>query len=137
MEVAEPYAPPVDVAYAFDAAFEIVGRVVPTRLVRRPMRRVLTRKARYEVEKNPSRLAAGRRDRVAAKIRELTVQAEQRAQKELTALEGMVASGSSRLWSPSVSKHAVIRSGFARAGGPSNRQARGLPHGRRARPARH
>jgi CRISPR/Cas system-associated protein Csm6 len=49
--------------------------------------RSLLRKSRYEVEKNLSRLAAAWRDRVAAEIDTLVLQAEQHARDELTALE--------------------------------------------------
>ena len=71
LEVREPAAPPVDVAYAFDVAFTTIGWLIPLTLFRRPIEHVLLRKARYEVEKNLSRLAADWRDRVAAGINEL------------------------------------------------------------------
>jgi GTP-binding protein EngB required for normal cell division len=91
LEVREPSAPPVDVSYAFDAAFATVGWLIPLRLFRRPIERVLLRKARWEVEKNLSRLAVDWRDRVAAGINELTRQAEQQALDELAALEQTLA----------------------------------------------
>jgi hypothetical protein len=91
LEVREPEAPPVDVAYAFDAAFTTVGWLVPVALFRKPIERVLLRKARYEVEKNLSRLAAQWRERVAAGIKELTGEAEKQALEELEALEGLAA----------------------------------------------
>ncbi len=91
LEVREPEAPPVDVAYAFDAAFTTVGWLIPLAFFRKPIERVLLRKARYEVEKNVSRLAAQWRDRVAAGIRELTGEAERLALEELEALEGLAA----------------------------------------------
>jgi len=91
LEVRRPAAPPVDVAYAFDAAFTTVGWLIPLSLFRRPIERVLLRKARYEVEKNLSRLAADWRDRVGLAIEELRWQAEAVADKELAALEHMVA----------------------------------------------
>jgi hypothetical protein len=81
----------VDVAYAFDAAFSTVGWLIPLTLFRQPIEHVLLRKARWEVEKNLSRLAADWRDRVAAGINELARQAEQQALDELAALEQMVA----------------------------------------------
>ena len=61
-----------------------------------PVQRVLLRKARWEVEKNISRLAADWRDRVAAGINELTHQAEKQALEELTALEQLAANSSSK-----------------------------------------
>ena len=104
----EPSAPPVDVAYAFDVAFSMAG-LIPLALFRRPIEEVLLRKARWEVEKNLSRLAADWRDRVAAGINELTRQAEQQALEELSALEKLAArSGQTRpswalSWKPSKS----------------------------------
>jgi len=91
LEVREPTAPPVDVNYAFDAAFSMVGWLIPLTLFRRPVERVLLRKARYEVEKNLSRLAAEWRDRVAVAIEELCVQAERSAREELAVLARMLA----------------------------------------------
>lgn len=91
LEVPELSAPPVDVAYAFDAAFSIVGHLIPLALFRRPIERKLLRKARWEVEKNLSRLAADWRERVAAGIAELTHQAEKQALDELAALEQLAA----------------------------------------------
>jgi GTP-binding protein EngB required for normal cell division len=91
LEVREPSAPPVDVAYAFDVALTTVGWLIPLTLFRRPIERVLLRKARWEVEKNLSRLAVDWRGRVAAGINELTRQAEQQALDELAALEQTLA----------------------------------------------
>lgn len=91
LEIREPSAPPVDVAYAFDAAFSAVGWLIPLTLFRSPIERVLLRKARYEVEKNLSRLAAAWCDHVAASINELVRQGEQQALQELTALENSLA----------------------------------------------
>ena len=91
LEVREPEAPPVDVAYAFDAAFTTVGWLIPLALFRKPIERVLVRKARYEVEKNLSRLAAEWRERMAAGINELSGEAERQALDELAALEGLSA----------------------------------------------
>jgi hypothetical protein len=86
-EAREPSAPPVQVAFAFDAALTTIGWLIPLTLFRRSIERILLRKARYEVEKNLSRLAADWRDRVAKIIDELTRQAQKQAQDELTALE--------------------------------------------------
>ncbi|MGO8930216.1 MAG: dynamin family protein [Limisphaerales bacterium] len=91
LEVREPSAPPVDVAYAFDVALTTVGWLIPLTLFRRPIERLLLRKARWEVEKNLSRLAADWRGRVAAGINDLTRQAEQQALDELAALEQTLA----------------------------------------------
>jgi len=87
LEVREPSAPPVDVAYAFDVAFSTIGWLIPQALFRRPIEGGLLRKARYEVEKNFSRLAAAWRARAARIIGELTREAEKQALDELTALE--------------------------------------------------
>ena len=89
--VSEPEAPPIDVAYAFDAAFTTVGWLIPVAVFRKPIERALLRKARYEVEKNLSRLAAAWRERVAARINELTREAERQALGELVTLEGLAA----------------------------------------------
>lgn len=77
----------MDVAYAFDAAFTTVGWLIPLTLFPKPIEHTLLRKARYEVEKNLSRLVADWRDRVATGINDLTRQAEQQALDELAALE--------------------------------------------------
>jgi len=90
LEVREPAAPPVSVAYAFDAAFSTIGWLIPLTLFRKPIERVLLRKARYEVEKNLSRLSADWRDRVAAGIKHLVQEAERQAFDELTALGKML-----------------------------------------------
>jgi GTP-binding protein EngB required for normal cell division len=85
--VRDPAAPPVDVAFAFDAAFGILATLLPLTLVRPLVCRSLLRKTRYEVEKNVSRLAVAWRDRIAAEIDALILQAEQHASDELTELE--------------------------------------------------
>jgi GTP-binding protein EngB required for normal cell division len=90
LEVRQPDAPPVDVAYAFDASLITVGWLLPLTLFRRPIERVLLRKARYEVEKNLSRLAAEWRGRVEGVILELRQQTELAAQSELETLEQML-----------------------------------------------
>jgi len=87
LEVREPPGPPVDVSYAFDVAFSMIGWLIPLTLFRRPIERVLLRKARWEVEKNLSRLAADWHDRVMLAFNELTRQAEQQALDELAGLE--------------------------------------------------
>jgi GTP-binding protein EngB required for normal cell division len=91
LEVREPTAPPVDVAFAFDPAFTTIGWLIPLTVFRRLIERNLLRKARWEVEKNLSRVASDWRDRVAAAIKELTRQAEQQALDELAALEQTLA----------------------------------------------
>jgi hypothetical protein len=96
LEVPEPSAPPIDVSYAFDVAFSTVGHLIPLTLFRRPIERILLRKARYEVEKNLSRLAAAWRDRVAAGIDQLTRQAEKQALDELAALEQLAAGSAAK-----------------------------------------
>jgi hypothetical protein len=90
LEVSEPSAPPVDVDFV-DAAFSLVSFAIPMTLFRHWIERALLRRARWEVEKNLSRLASGWRDRVTVGIRELTHQAEQSALDELAALEQMLA----------------------------------------------
>lgn len=89
LDVREPSAPPVDVSYAFDAAFGTVSHVIPASLFRRPVQHLLLRKARYEVEKNLSRLAADWNERVVVVIEELRQQTVQAAQNELKALTQM------------------------------------------------
>lgn len=96
LEVQEPSAPPVDVGYGFDVVLDLAGYVVPMTLFRGVIGRALERKARWEVEKNISRLAAAWRDRVAASIRALIRQAEQEAFDELCALEHTLAQASSQ-----------------------------------------
>jgi len=86
LEERAPAAPPVDVAFAFDAAFGIVASALPLALSRPLIVRSLQRKSRYEVKKNLSRLAAAWRDRVAVEIDALVLQAEQHTRDELAAL---------------------------------------------------
>ncbi len=88
-------APPVNVSYAFDAAFTTVCWLVPLTIFRKPIARVLLCKARWEVEKNLSRLAADWQTRVSAGVQELRRQAEQYALNELATLEQMLAQGQS------------------------------------------
>lgn len=96
LEVREPSAPPVDVAFAFDAAFSLVGWLIPLTWFRSPIERNLLRKARYEVEKHLSRLAADWRDRVGVVITELRQQTEDAARNELEVLEQMLAQTASQ-----------------------------------------
>ena len=96
LEVREPTAPPIDVSYAFDAAFTAIGWLIPLAIFRRPIGRALLRKARWEVQKNLSRLAVGWRDRIAKMIDELTREAEEQAREELIALEQMLAQTASK-----------------------------------------
>ncbi len=95
LEVREPSAPPVNVSHAFDAAFITIGWLIPLALFRKAIERVLLRKARWEVEKNLSRLAADWQTRVSAGVQELRRQAEQYALNELATLEQMLAQGQS------------------------------------------
>lgn len=90
LEVRKPSAPPVDVGYAFDVAFSLVGRLIPLTVFRQPIERALRRKTRWEVEKNLSRLAAAWHEQVAAAIRELVRQAEERAAGDMAALGQML-----------------------------------------------
>ena len=50
LEVRQPSAPPVDVAYAFDVALSTIGWLVPLGVFRRPFGLVLVRKAWWEGE---------------------------------------------------------------------------------------
>ncbi len=90
LEVRQPSAPPVDVGYAFDVAFSLVGRLIPLTLFRQPIERALRRKTRWEVEKNLSRLAAAWQEQVTAGISELVRQAEERAAGDMAALGQML-----------------------------------------------
>ena len=90
LEVNEPPAPPIDVAFGFDSAFTIIAHVLPLAPLRPLVERSLLQKSRYEVEKNISRLAAAWCDRVAKEIEVLARQAEQHALDELTTLEQML-----------------------------------------------
>jgi GTP-binding protein EngB required for normal cell division len=95
LQVREPSAPPVHVSYGFDAAFTTMGWLLPLTLFGQPIRRVLLRKARWEVEKNLSRLAADWQTRASAGVQELRLHAEQYALNELGTLEQMLAQGHS------------------------------------------
>lgn len=91
LEFREPEAPPVDVAFAFDVAFTTVGWLIPMAVFRGPIERILMRKARYEVAKNLSRLAAGWRDRVSQLMETMAREAERQAAEELATLEQTLA----------------------------------------------
>ncbi len=91
LDVREPSAPPVEVAFAFDIAHAAVAWLIPLTLFHKPIERALSRKARYEVEKNLSRLAADWWQRVGAVIEGLRRQTEEVAWSELEALEQIVA----------------------------------------------
>jgi GTP-binding protein EngB required for normal cell division len=90
LDVRQPEAPPVRVAYAFDAAFTSIGWLIPLTFFRRPIERVLRRKASWEVEKNLSRLTADWRDRVDEVILEMRQLTERAALTELQSLEQML-----------------------------------------------
>jgi GTP-binding protein EngB required for normal cell division/dihydroneopterin aldolase len=91
LEVSEPSAPPVAVGVAFDVPLDLLGYLIPMALARSLVERRLYRRARYEVEKNLSRLAAGWRNRISVAIEELRAQAERYARDELATLEQMLA----------------------------------------------
>jgi GTP-binding protein EngB required for normal cell division len=90
LEVSEPSAPPVAVGVAFDVPLDLLGYLIPMALARPLVERRLYRRARYEVEKNLSRLAADWRNRIRVAIGELRTQAEQCARDELATLEQML-----------------------------------------------
>ena len=91
LEVSEPSAPPVAVGVAFDVPLDLLGYLIPMTLVRPLVERRLSHRARYEVEKNLSRLAADWRNRISVAIGELRTQAERYARDELVTLEQMLA----------------------------------------------
>jgi GTP-binding protein EngB required for normal cell division len=95
LEVSEPSAPPVAVGVAFDVPLDLLGYLIPMALARPLMERHLSRQARYEVEKNLSRLAADWRNRINVAIEELRARTERYARDELTTLEQMLARTSS------------------------------------------
>jgi hypothetical protein len=90
LEVSEPSVPPVAVGVVFDVPLDLLGYLIPMALARPLVERRLSRRARYEVEKNLSRLAAGWQGRVSAGIQELRQQAEQATLNELATLEQML-----------------------------------------------
>ena len=63
-EIPDVESPPVDVSMEFLLPTELLGYLLPNFLLRAPLERSLRRKARYEVHKNLSRLAAAWRDRI-------------------------------------------------------------------------
>ena len=91
LEVNEPSEPPVAVGVAFDVPLDLLGYLIPMALARPLVERRLSRQARYEVEKNLSRLAADWRNRISVAIEELRAQAERYARDELATLEQMLA----------------------------------------------
>jgi hypothetical protein len=95
LEVREPSAPPVGVHHAFDAAFSTASCLIPASWFHKPIERALLRKARYEVEKNLSRLAVAWRNRVEVVIEDLRRQTESAAREELEALERMLGQAAS------------------------------------------
>lgn len=134
LEVSEPASPPVHVAYAFDAAFTSIGWFIPFTVFRSPIERVLLRKARYEIEKNLSRLAADWHGRVAGAIDELRRQAEKQALDELAAFERMLAQTASKV--PELQRAAADLRGDAdwlsspqNSPTPSSRQPGSMNHG--------
>ncbi|MGA2751306.1 MAG: dynamin family protein [Verrucomicrobiota bacterium] len=97
LDVREPSAPPVDVNYAFDAAFVSIGWLIPMTLFRKPIERALLGKARYEVAKNLSRLAADWRERVGVVIESLRRQTAEAVRNELDALARMASQDTSNV----------------------------------------
>ena len=87
LEDREPAVPPVDVSFAFEAAFDMIAFLLPLSLFRPLIERALLRKAQDQLEKNLSRLASTWRDRVADEIAILVQSAEHQALDELKDLE--------------------------------------------------
>lgn len=90
LEIVEPEEPPVDISTEFIFPIEILGHIIPMKVFGALVERNLMRRARYEVEKNISRLSAEWRDRVSNGMRQLTNQAVQFVENELRALEQML-----------------------------------------------
>jgi GTP-binding protein EngB required for normal cell division len=91
LEAREPAAPPVAVGAVFAIPWDLLGNVLPLMTLARPLiERHLLQCARYEVEKNLSRLAAGWRDRVNLEIQHLRQQAETYSANEVASLEQML-----------------------------------------------
>jgi hypothetical protein len=63
LEVSEPSVPPAAVGVVFDVPLDLLGYLIPMALARPLVERRLSRRARYEVEKNLSRLAGARERR--------------------------------------------------------------------------
>ncbi len=91
----EAAVPPVDVSFAFGAAFDMIAGVLPLTLLRPVIERLLQRKAQEQLTKNLSRLASAWRDRVMVEIAELVRSAKQQAADELQRLEQAVTEGES------------------------------------------
>lgn len=73
----------------FDVPFSTLGWLAPVRLFRGPIQQTLLRKARYEVEKNLSRLASDWANRVALALESMSRQAESLAIEKRETLERM------------------------------------------------
>jgi len=91
LELAPPALPPVRVGVAFDVPLDLIGYLVPMRIFGRLVRRRLQWRARYEVRKNLSRLAAAWRERVSPALETLKARALAQAEAELAALEQSLA----------------------------------------------
>lgn len=90
LSINEPKDPPVDVSFAFDAAFTSIGWIMPKWLFRKTIEKNLLRKACWEVEKNVSRLCADWKSRIQIEIDRLSKLTENYATNELDTLEKMV-----------------------------------------------
>ena len=86
LEVPEPEEPPIRVNAGFMVPMDLLGYLVPMTLVRPWVERRFLRRARWEVKKNLSRLAADWQDRIRAGIEELNAQALRQAETELATL---------------------------------------------------
>ena len=96
-QLREPQAPPVDVSTEFMIPMELAGHLIPMTLFRKAIEKNLLRRARYEVEKNLSRLAADWRARIRPAMEELNRQALEYAQSELEAIQRMASQQKSAL----------------------------------------
>lgn len=91
LEVSAPPAPPVQVNASLMVPMDLLGYLVPMPLVRPWIERRFLRRARWEVEKNLSRLCADWQNRISAAIRKLTQEAVRQAESELHTLERLAA----------------------------------------------
>jgi GTP-binding protein EngB required for normal cell division len=87
----EPEEPSLDVSTEFMVPMDVLGYIIPMTICRPMVERNLLRRARYEVEKNLSRMAADWCEHVSAAIEEMRAQAERYARNELAALEQTLA----------------------------------------------
>jgi len=87
----------VDVSTEFMIPMELAGHLIPMTLFRKAIEKNLLRRARYEVEKNLSRLAADWRARIRPAMEELNRQALEYAQSELEAIQRMASQQKSAL----------------------------------------